>query len=152
MVAIPIVGIAIAELVEALVVAVSAAMTGKAVSDQITRASEKADEKLKDEVTSDACTSCKPPDDKKNQNKKPEEDRKNDPIKDSEKLERQMEKRGWTKQQVEEAIQKGEKFPAKNNKTGGSATRYVHPQTGQSVVIDNSTGGIIHVGGPGFIY
>ncbi|UXT51853.1 hypothetical protein FY136_21780 [Agrobacterium tumefaciens] len=78
--------------------------------------------------------------------------RKNDPIKEKEKLERQMKQRGWTHEQIEEAMKSGQKFPAKNMQTGGSATRYVHPKTGQSVVIDDTTGGIIHVGGPGFVY
>jgi len=79
-------------------------------------------------------------------------ERKNDPIKNKGKLERQMEQRGWTREQVEEAMKTGERFPAKNMQTGGSATRYVHPKTGQSVVVDDTTGGIIHVGGPGFVY
>lgn len=65
----------------------------------------------------------------------------------------QLEKRGWTKEQITEAISKGERFPAENlvNK-GNSATRYVHPTTGQSVVIDDVTKEVIHVGGPGFKY
>ncbi len=82
----------------------------------------------------------------------PDEDNKrpNDPIKDKEKLERQMQQRGWTYDQVEEAIAKGAQHPAKNFKTGGSATRYVHPETGRSVIIDDITKGIIQVGGDGF--
>ncbi|WP_434148427.1 RHS repeat-associated core domain-containing protein [Methylocaldum gracile subsp. desertum] len=65
----------------------------------------------------------------------------------------QLEKRGWTPDQITEAINKGQSFPAENlvNK-GNQATRYVHPQTGQSVVIDNVTKEVIHVGGPGFKY
>jgi hypothetical protein len=65
----------------------------------------------------------------------------------------QLEKRGWTKDQITEALNKGERFPAENlvNK-GNPATRYVHPETGQSVVIDNITKEVIHVGGPGFRY
>jgi hypothetical protein len=65
----------------------------------------------------------------------------------------QMAKRGWTPQQITEAIQSGEKFTAENlvNK-GNTATRYVHPQTGRSVVIDNITKEIIHVGGNDFKY
>ena len=35
---------------------------------------------------------------------------------------------------------------------GNSATRYVHPQTGRSVVQDNVTKEIIHFGGNGFKY
>ena len=65
----------------------------------------------------------------------------------------QLEKRGWTKDQISEAIAKGEKFPADNlvNKDN-LATRYVHPETGSSVVVDNVTKEVIHVGGPGFKY
>jgi len=65
----------------------------------------------------------------------------------------QLEKRGWSKDQITEAINKGESFPAENLvNQGNQATRYVHPQTGQSVVIDNVTNEVIHVGGPGFKY
>lgn len=35
---------------------------------------------------------------------------------------------------------------------GHPATRYVNPDTGQSVVVDDVTGQVIHVGGPGFQY
>ena len=79
-------------------------------------------------------------------------EKKPDPIKDSAKLERQMIQRGWTQEQIQEAIQNGARYPARNNQTGEAATRYVHPKTGRSVVIDNKTGGIIHVGGNGFRY
>ncbi|MFV0332769.1 MAG: colicin E5-related ribonuclease [Tropicimonas sp.] len=76
--------------------------------------------------------------------------RANDPIKDKEKLERQMQQRGWTYEQIEEAVKTGKSYPARNFQTGGPATRYVHPQTGRSVIIDDATGGIIQVGGDGF--
>lgn len=65
---------------------------------------------------------------------------------------RQMQQRGWTQEQVSEAFESGEQSPAINKATGGSATRYVHPKTGQSVVIDDATGQPIHLGGPGFKY
>jgi len=66
---------------------------------------------------------------------------------------RQMNQRGWTRAQVTEAIKSGQQFPATNlvNK-GNSAIRYVHPETGQSVVQDVVTKEIIHFGGPGFKY
>jgi hypothetical protein len=66
---------------------------------------------------------------------------------------RQMDQRGWVPQQVTEAIQTGQQFPATNlvNKAH-EAIRYVHPQTGQSVVRDSVTREIIHFGGPGFKY
>ncbi len=63
----------------------------------------------------------------------------------------QFAKRGWTPEQVTEAIMKGEKFDAVNmvNK-GNAAIRYVHPTTGKSVVIDNVTKELLQVGGEGF--
>lgn len=65
----------------------------------------------------------------------------------------QLSKRGWTAEQITEAVTKGKSFDAVNmvNKAN-SATRYVHPTTGQSVVIDNVTKELLHVGGAGFKY
>jgi len=65
----------------------------------------------------------------------------------------QLQKRGWTKDQITEAIERGEQFATENlvNK-GNAATRYVNPTTGQSVVIDNVTNEVLHVGGPDFKY
>lgn len=65
----------------------------------------------------------------------------------------QLAKRGWTPEQITTAITNGKKFNAVNlvNKAN-EATRYVHPTTGQSVVIDNLTKEILHIGGPGFKY
>ena len=65
----------------------------------------------------------------------------------------QLSKRGWTAEQITEAVTKGNSFDTVNmvNKAN-SATRYVHPTTGQSVVIDNVTKELLHVGGPGFKY
>jgi RHS repeat-associated protein len=69
------------------------------------------------------------------------------------KMLRQLQQRGWTPQQISEAIQSGERFPADNLvNPGNGATRFVHPTTGQSVVTDNVTGEVLHVGGPGFLY
>lgn len=68
------------------------------------------------------------------------------------KITRQMVPRGWTQQQIDEAMLTGNQIPAINRANGNPATRYVHPGTGQSVVRDNVTGEIIHVGGPGFRY
>jgi len=74
-------------------------------------------------------------------------------FKPLEKWQNQMAKRGWTEQQINEAIAAGAKNPAPNLiDKGNSATRYVHPETGRSVVIDNVTGEVIHVGGDGFKY
>ncbi|MCL6505378.1 MAG: hypothetical protein K6T86_22110 [Pirellulales bacterium] len=64
-----------------------------------------------------------------------------------------MAQRGWTPQQISEAIANGQRFPATNNvNPGNAATRYVRPTTGRSVITDNVTGEVIHVGGDGFLY
>ena len=63
-----------------------------------------------------------------------------------------MKQRWWTQEQIDDAVKKGEQVPATNFQTGGPATRYINPSSGQSVIIDNNSGGIIHVGGPGFKY
>jgi hypothetical protein len=64
-----------------------------------------------------------------------------------------MLQRGWTPNQITEAIQNGQQFPAVNNVNPSNAsTRYVHPTTGRSVVVDNVTGEVIHVGADGFVY
>jgi len=64
-----------------------------------------------------------------------------------------MAQRGWTANQIAEAIQNGQRFPAVNKvNSANPATRYVHPSTARSVVVDNMTGEVIHVGGDGFVY
>jgi len=65
----------------------------------------------------------------------------------------QLQKRGWSPKQITEAIQEGKSFPAENliNK-GNQATRYVHPENGKSVVLDNVTKEVIHIGGSNFKY
>ncbi len=74
-------------------------------------------------------------------------------FKSAAKWESQMAQRGWTPEQIDEALGGGQKFPATNNvNPGNGATRYVHPQTGRSVVVDNVTGEVLHVGGDGFLY
>ena len=71
-------------------------------------------------------------------------------LKISPKIERQMARRGWTPEQIDEAVKSGKQVRAVNKATGNPATRYVHPETGQSVVVDDVTGEVIQVGGPGF--
>lgn len=64
-----------------------------------------------------------------------------------------MVQRGWTPDQITEAIQTGQQFPAANNvNLGNAATRYVHPTTGRSVVVDDVTNEVIHVGADGYVY
>jgi hypothetical protein len=65
------------------------------------------------------------------------------------KLRAQMARRGWTEDQIVEALQtKG--IPTRGK--SGPATRYVHPRTGRSVVLDNTTGEVFLVGGDDFEY
>ncbi|MBX3329142.1 MAG: hypothetical protein KF722_01980 [Nitrospira sp.] len=73
-------------------------------------------------------------------------------LKISPKIAKQMGPRGWTPKAIKEAVKSGRQVPAINKATGNPATRYVNPTTGQSVVIDNVTREVIHVGGPGFKY
>lgn len=68
------------------------------------------------------------------------------------KIQRQMGARGWTREAIEQAVEAGDQVRAVNKATGNAATRYIHPGTGQSVVVDDVTGEVIHVGGPGFKY
>jgi RHS repeat-associated protein len=73
--------------------------------------------------------------------------------KSQQKWQNQMQNRGWTPDQIDEAIAKGRRFPAKNNiNPSNTATRYINPTTGRSVVLDDATGEVIHVGGDGFGY
>ena len=65
---------------------------------------------------------------------------------------KQMGPRGWTEQQIAEAVRSGQQIPAVNKVTGNAAILYVHPQTGQSVVVDTVTSKVIHVGWAGFKY
>lgn len=65
------------------------------------------------------------------------------------KIRAQMKARGWTDEQLMEALATPP-IPAKGKK--GTASRHVHPTTGRSVVVDDATGEIFHVGGDGFLY
>lgn len=65
------------------------------------------------------------------------------------KLRQQMRKRGWTEDMIREALSTTG-IPAVGKQ--GPATRYVHPVTGQSVVVDDASGVIFHVGKRGFRY
>ncbi|MDD3020688.1 MAG: hypothetical protein PHX61_06875 [Alphaproteobacteria bacterium] len=68
----------------------------------------------------------------------------------SPKIEKQMLERSWAKQSLQEALDNTPGIPAIGKK--GPAIRYINPKTGQSVVVDSTTGEIFHVGGPGFKY
>jgi hypothetical protein len=74
-------------------------------------------------------------------------------FKSQQKWTNQMAQRGWGVEQIDEAILSGQQFRAVNNiNPHNPATRYVHPVTGRSVVIDDVTHEVIHVGGDGFVY
>ena len=65
------------------------------------------------------------------------------------KIQRQLTARGWTPEAIDRAVRHGSRIDAINKETGGPATRYVDPKTGQSVVIDNTTNRVIQVLKPG---
>lgn len=65
----------------------------------------------------------------------------------------QMEQRGWTKEEITETIKTGERFPATNRVTPtNEATRFLHPTSGKSVIVDNVTKELLHIGKVGFGY
>mgnify|MGYP002351293230 CR=1 FL=1 len=69
------------------------------------------------------------------------------------KWQNQMVRRGWTEDHITDAIHNGQQFRANNLiNPQNPATRFVHPETGQSVVIDDITKELLHVGGKGFLY
>lgn len=64
-----------------------------------------------------------------------------------------MEERGWTEVQIEEAIARGRQFSTDNYvNNDNAAIRYIHPETGRSIVIDEATRELIHVGREDFLY
>ncbi|MFN7666668.1 MAG: colicin E5-related ribonuclease [bacterium] len=68
--------------------------------------------------------------------------------KSQQKWENQMQKRGWTPKQVDEAIQNGKQYPAPNRVNPKNlAIRYEHPETGRIVVRDETAKEIIQIGG-----
>jgi Colicin E5 ribonuclease domain len=65
----------------------------------------------------------------------------------------QLLQRGWTESEITDTIANGERYPAPNNiNPANGATRFVSPTTGKSVVVDNVTNEVLHVGGSGFQY
>ncbi|HEY1628323.1 MAG TPA: hypothetical protein VGF52_00610, partial [Tepidisphaeraceae bacterium] len=65
------------------------------------------------------------------------------------KLRRQMDRRGWTDQQIREALATQ---PLPGTGKRGPAMRYIHPTTGRTLLVDASSGEIFHVGGERFRY
>lgn len=60
-----------------------------------------------------------------------------------------MKQRGWTNEMILEAL-KTKGIPTQGKLV--PASRFVHPSTGQSLVMDNKTREIFHVGGKGYKY
>lgn len=59
----------------------------------------------------------------------------------------------WTKEQILEAYEQGSATTAVDKTSNfSSATRYIHPETGKSVIVNNDTGRVVHVGGAGYRY
>jgi hypothetical protein len=74
-------------------------------------------------------------------------------FKSDQKWQNQMTKRGWTSEQISEALKSKEFYKVQNKvNPGNPATRYVHPTTGKSVVIDDVTREILQVGGEKFLW
>jgi RHS repeat-associated protein len=74
-------------------------------------------------------------------------------FKSATKWQNQMTKRGWTPEQITEALKSNEVYQMVNQvNPGNQALRYVHPSTGKSVVIDSVTKEILQVGGEGFVW
>jgi RHS repeat-associated protein len=68
----------------------------------------------------------------------------------SDKIAAQLDPRGWTLEQIAQAMASGDQIPAIDKATGDAAIRYINPDTGQSVVVNTVTNAVIQVGGPGF--
>jgi len=73
-------------------------------------------------------------------------------VKSAAKFQRQMLQRGWADLQIDEAVAGGMRYGVVNFETGVSATRYVHPETGRSVIIEDASGEVLDVGGDDFRY
>ncbi len=65
------------------------------------------------------------------------------------KLRKQMRRRGWTEQQIREALATS---PLPVLGKLGPALRYIHPLTGKSVIVDAPSGEVFHLGGDRYKY
>ncbi len=75
-----------------------------------------------------------------------------DGVNYGDKINRQMTTRDWTPQEIDDAVRNGQRIDAINKANGNPATRYVNPQTGKSVIIDDVTNEVIQVGGRNFSF
>ena len=69
------------------------------------------------------------------------------------KWQNRMTKRGWTPEQITEALKSKEVYQMVNEvNLGNQALRYVHPTTGTSVVINSVTNEMLQIGGEGVVW
>lgn len=71
------------------------------------------------------------------------------PNKSETKWRNQIEKGNWTPEKISRTIRYGQRYSAKNERTGGTATRY--ELDGSYIVRDDATGDILQVSRPGHI-
>jgi len=69
----------------------------------------------------------------------------------SEKIVKDMARRGWSKADILETVENGAAHSVTNKATGGPATEFVNPANGRFVVVDNATKQVLQVSGPGFL-
>lgn len=73
------------------------------------------------------------------------------PRKSAQRWQNQMDKRGWTKEEITDTIKNGERYPAPNKIIKeNTATRYENPENGRFVVRDDKSGEIIQISGKTF--
>jgi hypothetical protein len=159
--AIPAVGFIVEEIAAILATAAARAVgaaigAGAAViiSENLPK-DEEEEEKPQEDVTTPASPPEPPDEEEENNGEEPPEGGREDSEwsfdknKSETKWKNQKQKRGWTDEEITKAIKHGKAFRAKNNRTGGTATRYEY--NGKYVVRDNKTKTIIQIGGKDFI-
>lgn len=73
-------------------------------------------------------------------------------LKYSPKIVKQMANRGWTQGEVERVVATGEQTTVVDRTAGSTpATQYLDRASGKFVVINNATGNVVQVSGPGFL-
>ncbi len=74
-------------------------------------------------------------------------------FKSEQRWQNQMTGRGWTLEEIDETIANGEQAPAPNRvHPENTATKYIDPKTGKSLVRDDITKEILHIGKAGYDY
>jgi hypothetical protein len=69
----------------------------------------------------------------------------------SPKIQNQMTTRGWTKAEIQQTYETGVRTKVVDKTAGGQpATQYLDKATGKFIVVNDATGNVIQVSGPGF--